>query len=58
MSFFVAHASIDEKHSAQVHACIERYATTPNDQALIRTVAQTTLFLTGQMMEQVAQLHR
>ncbi len=58
MSFFVAHASIDEKHSAQVHACIERYATTPSDQALVRTVAQTTLFLTGQMLEQVAQLHR
>lgn len=58
MSFFVAHASIDEKHSAQVRACIERYATLPSDQALVRSVAQTTLFLTGQMLEQVAQLHR
>ncbi|MFL9934173.1 iron-containing redox enzyme family protein [Paraburkholderia sp. RL18-103-BIB-C] len=57
MSFFVAHAVIDKKHSAQVEDCLERYAQTPADQALVRSTAETTLFLTGQMLEQVALRH-
>jgi hypothetical protein len=57
MSFFVAHATIDEKHIVQVVECIDRYAKTPTEQALVRATAETTLFLTGQMLEQVAGLH-
>jgi thiaminase len=57
MTFFVAHSTIDKKHIAQVEECIDRYAKTPADQALVRTTAETTLFLTGQMLEQVAQRH-
>ncbi|EEA00175.1 putative transcriptional activator, TenA family [Burkholderia sp. H160] len=57
MSFFVAHSTIDKKHIVQVEECIARYATTSADQALVRSTAETTLFLTGQMLEQVAQRH-
>jgi thiaminase len=57
MTFFVAHSTIDKKHIVQVEECIARYATTPADQALVRSTAETTLFLTGQMLEQVAQRH-
>lgn len=57
MSFFVAHATIDKKHIAQVEECIDRYAKTPAEQALVRSTAETTIFLTGQMLEQVAQRH-
>jgi hypothetical protein len=57
MTFFVAHAKIDEKHSDQVADCIDRFAKTPEDQALVQQVARTTIFLTGQLLEQVAKLH-
>jgi hypothetical protein len=40
-----------------VEDCLERYAQTPADQALVRSTAETTLFLTGQMLEQVALRH-
>jgi hypothetical protein len=54
MTFFVAHATIDEKHIEQVTDCILRYAETPDQQAQVRRVALTTLFLTGQLMDAVA----
>jgi thiaminase len=57
LSFFVAHATIDKKHIAQVEECIDRYAKTPAEQSAVRLTAETTLFLTGQMLEQVAQRH-
>ncbi|HEY8024669.1 MAG TPA: iron-containing redox enzyme family protein [Burkholderiaceae bacterium] len=57
MTFFVAHAKIDEKHSDQVADCINRFAKTEEEQALVRKVAKTTIFLTGQLLEQVAALH-
>lgn len=57
MTFFVAHAKIDEKHIDQVTDCIERFAKTPEEQALVMQVARTTIFLTGQLLEQVAALH-
>jgi hypothetical protein len=58
LSFFVAHAKIDAKHIDEVEECIERYVKTPAEQALVMQVARTTLFLTGQMLEQVARLHQ
>lgn len=57
MSFFVAHSTIDKKHIVQVEECLDRYAKTPADQALVRSTAETTLFLTGQLLDQVAQRH-
>ena len=57
MTFFVAHAKIDEKHIDQVTDCIDRFAKTPAEQALVEQVARTTIFLTGQMLEQVAAKH-
>jgi pyrroloquinoline quinone (PQQ) biosynthesis protein C len=57
LTFFIAHAKIDIKHSAQVEECIQKYARTPEAQNLVRRVAKTTLFLTAQMLDQVAQQH-
>jgi thiaminase len=57
LSFFVAHAKIDAKHIDEVEKCIEKYVKTPQEQALVEQVAKTTLFLTGEMLKQVAQLH-
>jgi pyrroloquinoline quinone (PQQ) biosynthesis protein C len=57
MSFFVAHAKIDAKHMDEVEECIDRYVKTPEDEVMVTQVARTTLFLTGQMMDQVARLH-
>ena len=50
MTFFVAHAKIDEKHIDQVTDCIERFVKTPAEQAAVEQVARTTIFLTGQML--------
>ena len=58
LTFFRAHAKIDEKHIEQVKECIEKYARTPMEQNLIKRVARTTLYLTAQMLEQVAQNHQ
>lgn len=58
MSFFVAHAKIDANHIEQVEKCIDRYVKTEEEQKLVETVAKTTLFLTGQMLEQLAVLHK
>ncbi len=54
VTFFGTHAQADEAHSQQVEDAITRFATTPEDQALVERVARTTLFLTGQLLEQVA----
>lgn len=57
LTFFGSHAQADEAHIQQVTEAIERFATSPQDQALVLQVARTTLFLTGQLIEQVASLH-
>lgn len=54
MTFFVAHSRIDEKHSAQVRAAIRKYCTKPEDRRLIKSVAETTLYLTGCILDEVA----
>ena len=56
LTFFGSHAQADEAHIRQVTEAIERFATTPEDQALVLKVARTTLFLTGQLIEEVAGL--
>ncbi|RYG11478.1 MAG: iron-containing redox enzyme family protein [Burkholderiales bacterium] len=57
LTFFGSHAQADEAHIQQVTDAIERFATTPADQSLVLKVARTTLFLTGQLIEQVAAQH-
>jgi thiaminase len=58
LTFFGSHAQADEAHIQQVTEAIERFAVTPQDQALVLKVARTTLFLTGQLIDQVAGLDR
>jgi len=54
LTFFGSHAQADEAHIQQVTDAIERFAVTPVDQAQVVQVARTTLFLTGQLLDQVA----
>lgn len=51
MSFFVAHAEIDAKHSNEVNEQIERWAVGQEDQDKVLRVAKTSLWLTGQMLD-------
>lgn len=57
MTFFGSHILADEEHMAQVQECIENFVITPQHEIQVLTVARTTLFLTGQLLEQVAQIH-
>lgn len=54
MTFFVAHSEIDKAHSAEVIEAIKLAEPTPQEQQDILNVAQTTLYLTGQILERVA----
>lgn len=54
LTFFGSHAQADEAHIQQVTDAIERFAVTPAEQAQVVQVARTTLFLTGQLLDQVA----
>ena len=58
VTFFGAHAEADVDHIRQLEEALEKYAVTPQDQELVTRVATTTLSLTGQLLEQVAQRHR
>lgn len=54
ITFFGAHAEADEEHIKQVEEAIQRFASTPQDRELVTRVCVTTLFLTGQLLDQVA----
>lgn len=53
MTFFVAHASIDESHAQYVDNMIENHIRTEEELHEICATAETTLFLTAQMLEQI-----
>jgi pyrroloquinoline quinone (PQQ) biosynthesis protein C len=53
MSFFVAHAVIDEKHAQEVRDAIERHAVTEEQRRQIVQVARTTLYLNAVMVDNV-----
>jgi hypothetical protein len=55
LTFFIAHAEIDIKHSEDVHRAIDRWVISDKEKASVLQVAKTTLFLTGQIFESVAQ---
>ncbi|MEL7486640.1 MAG: iron-containing redox enzyme family protein [Pseudomonadota bacterium] len=54
MTFFVAHSAIDEKHSEEVRAVIDEWVRTDEERAAVIETARTTLFLTGQILDQAA----
>lgn len=58
MTFFVAHSKIDAKHSIEVREMIERHATTERHQDAVAQVAETTLYLTGAILDGVAHEYR
>lgn len=58
ITFFGSHIQADKDHSAQVEEAVERFAATPADRESVRQVAKTTLFLTGQILDQVALVHQ
>lgn len=55
MSFFVAHSEIDSKHSAEVTDAITSCVSDEAELRDILNTAQVTLYLTGQMLDQVAE---
>ena len=58
VTFFGSHAEADIDHIRQVEEALQKYAATPQEQELVNRVALTTLTLTGQLLDQVAQRHR
>lgn len=51
LTFFVAHSSIDERHSKEVREALEKSATTDARRHAVIEVAETTLYLTGQILD-------
>ncbi len=58
ITFFGSHAEADVEHIQQVEEAITKFASSPQDQELVTRVAKTTLYLTGQLLEQVARRSR
>jgi pyrroloquinoline quinone (PQQ) biosynthesis protein C len=54
LTFFIAHSVIDAKHADEVNNAIERWVTTEEERQAVKQVARTTLYLTGQILESVA----
>ncbi|WP_103654461.1 iron-containing redox enzyme family protein [Agarilytica rhodophyticola] len=57
MTFFVAHSAIDEKHSAEVNDAIEKNVKTDTQKKIVIDVARTTLYMTGVMFNNVAEVY-
>lgn len=57
ITFFGSHIQADKDHAEQVEDAVESFAVTAEDRAAVRQVANTTLFLTGQLMDAVALKH-
>ncbi|RYZ85884.1 MAG: iron-containing redox enzyme family protein, partial [Proteobacteria bacterium] len=58
MTFFVSHADIDEEHSRIVNDLITRKCSTRNDWEAVSAVMETSLRLTGKMMDEVYAEHQ
>ena len=52
LTFFIAHAEIDSKHSEEVRTVLVRSVTTPERAEAVHRVAVTSLWLTIQLLEQ------
>ena len=57
MTFFGAHAEADVAHMQQVEEALERFAVGAKDQELVTRVTKTSLYLTGQLLDQAARRH-
>lgn len=57
MTFFVAHSTIDVKHAEEVREAIIENVTTPHEQAAVMRVADTSLYLTGKLMDAALEAH-
>ncbi len=53
LSFFVAHSNIDAKHSQEVREAIREHVREEGDQTAVVEAARTSLYLTGQILEDV-----
>lgn len=58
MTFFVAHSTIDEKHSEEVRIAMQRAVTTDEHRRQIKEVARVTLWLTGQLLEEALRAYQ
>jgi hypothetical protein len=57
MTFFYNHAHIDETHAEEVKEILLKVCKTDDDWAAVTRVAEITLDLSGQMLEQVRDVH-
>jgi pyrroloquinoline quinone (PQQ) biosynthesis protein C len=57
LTFFVAHAAIDEGHAKDVRDAILAHVKTPEERTQVLEVARTTLYLTGAMLDAIAHAH-
>lgn len=55
LSFFTAHGEIDKVHFARLTEMLTKYVVTDTQRQKCREVAETTLYLTGCMLEQLAE---
>lgn len=51
LTFFVAHAELDQEHLAEVHELVQKTCVRPEDWAAVGEVMETSLRLTGRMMD-------
>ncbi|MFA0057692.1 iron-containing redox enzyme family protein [Vibrio echinoideorum] len=55
LTFFIEHAEIDMHHSKDVNDAIDEWVTSDADKKNVKQVARTTLYLTGRILESVAE---
>lgn len=53
LTFFTSHAQADVEHMEQVAEAVERFVQTPEHRQQVKTVARTTLFLLGKILEHI-----
>ncbi len=58
MTFFVAHQEVDTKHAEEVKRVISRFVRTDEERGQVKAVARTTLYLTGQILDNVVRAYR
>ena len=54
MTFFVAHSTIDSKHSEEVRVAVQAWCDDPIKLSKVLSVARTSLYLTGEVINSVA----
>lgn len=58
MTFFAAHHGLDTRHAMQVKRAIAEFARSCDDHRQVKAVARTTLYLTGQILDNVLHARR